>query len=44
MIFVNKMDREGKDPFDILDELEEVTADCRTALVAIDAQNRFKGV
>jgi len=23
MIFVNKMDREGKDPFDILDELEE---------------------
>ena len=23
IIFVNKMDREGKDPFDLLDELEE---------------------
>ena len=23
IIFVNKMDREGKEPFDLLDELEE---------------------
>ena len=23
IIFINKMDREGRDPFDLLDELEE---------------------
>ena len=23
IIFINKMDRDGKDPFDLLDELEE---------------------
>ncbi len=23
IIFINKMDREGRDPFDVLDELEE---------------------
>lgn len=45
MIFVNKMDREGKDPFDILDELEEeLQIGVRPLSWPIDMGDRFKGV
>lgn len=45
MIFVNKMDREGKDPFDILDELEkELQIAVRPLTCPIDMGDRFKGV
>jgi peptide chain release factor 3 len=45
MIFVNKMDREGKDPFDILDELEEeLQIAVRPLSWPIDQGERFKGV
>lgn len=45
MIFVNKMDREGKDPFDILDELEEeLQIAVRPLSWPIDMGERFKGV
>src|SRR5690606_2559539 len=45
MIFVNKMDREGKDPFDILDELEEeLQIAVRPLSWPIDMGDRFKGV
>lgn len=45
MIFVNKMDREGKDPFDILDELEEeLQILVRPLSWPIDMGNRFRGV
>lgn len=45
MIFVNKMDREGKDPFDILDELEEeLKISVRPLSWPIDMGERFKGV
>ncbi len=45
MIFVNKLDREGKDPFDILDELEsELQIAVRPLSFPIDMGERFKGV
>ncbi len=45
MIFVNKLDREGKDPFDILDELEEeLQIAVRPLSWPIDMGDRFKGV
>ncbi|MDR0422546.1 MAG: peptide chain release factor 3 [Proteiniphilum sp.] len=45
MIFVNKLDREGKDPFEILDELEEeLKISVRPLSWPIDMGERFKGV
>lgn len=45
IIFVNKMDREGKDPFDLLDELEEeLKIAVRPLSWPIDQGQRFKGV
>jgi peptide chain release factor 3 len=45
MIFVNKMDREGKDPFDLLDELEEeLKIKVRPLSWPIDSGQRFRGV
>ncbi len=45
MIYVNKMDREGKDPFDILDELEEeLKISVRPLSWPIDMGERFRGV
>lgn len=45
MVFVNKMDREGKDPFDLLDELEsELGIRVRPLSWPINAGMRFKGV
>ena len=45
MIFVNKMDREGIDPFDLLDELEqELRIHIRPLSWPIDMGTRFKGV
>lgn len=45
MVFVNKMDREGKDPFDLLDELErELHISVRPLSWPIDMGQRFKGV
>ena len=45
IIFVNKMDREGKDPFDLLDELEEeLHIAVRPLSWPIDQGQRFKGV
>ena len=45
MIFVNKLDREGKDPFEILDELEEeLRVAVRPLSWPIDMGERFKGV
>ncbi|MFA7584026.1 MAG: peptide chain release factor 3 [Proteiniphilum sp.] len=45
MIFVNKMDREGKDPFDILVELEEeLQIAVRPLSWPIDMGDRFRGV
>ncbi len=45
IIFVNKMDREGKDPFDLLDELEEqLEISVRPLSWPIDMGQRFKGV
>jgi len=45
MIFVNKMDRDGKDPFDLLDELEEeLRIGVRPLSWPIDSGQRFKGV
>lgn len=45
MVFVNKMDRDGKDPFDLLDELEE---ELKIKVVPrswpIGGGQRFKGV
>ena len=44
-IFVNKMDREAKDPFDLLDELEEELAiSVRPLTWPIESGPRFKGV
>ena len=44
-IFVNKMDREGKDPFDLLDELEEeLMIQVRPLSWPIEQGARFKGV
>lgn len=45
IIFVNKMDREGRDPFDILDELEtELSISVRPLSWPINIGSRFKGV
>lgn len=45
MIFVNKMDRDGKDPFDLLDELEEeLKIDVLPLSWPIDSGQNFKGV
>ena len=45
IIFVNKMDREAKDPFDLLDELEEeLHIHVRPLTWPIESGIRFKGV
>ena len=45
MIFVNKMDREGKNPFDLLDELEaELGISVRPLSWPINMGMKFKGV
>lgn len=45
IIFVNKMDREGQDPFDLLDELEkELQIKVRPLSWPINQGMRFKGV
>lgn len=45
MVFLNKMDREGKDPFDLLDELEEeLQISVRPLSWPIDYGYNFKGV
>ena len=45
IIFVNKMDREAKDPFDLLDELEEeLKIKVRPLTWPIESGVRFKGV
>ena len=45
IIFVNKMDRDGKDPFDLLDELEhELKIKVRPLSWPIDMGQSFKGV
>ncbi len=45
IIFINKMDREGKDPFDLLDELEEeLQISVRPLSWPIGQGARFKGV
>ena len=45
IIFINKMDREGKDPFDLLDELEEeLQIKVRPLSWPINQGMRFKGV
>ncbi len=45
IIFVNKLDREGKDPFDLLDELEEVLQiQVRPLSWPIGIGDSFKGV
>ena len=43
IIFVNKMDREAKDPFDLLDELEEeLIINVRPLTWPIESGPRFK--
>ncbi|MBR9859636.1 peptide chain release factor 3 [bacterium] len=45
IIFVNKLDREGRDPFDLLDELEqELNISTRPLSWPINIGSRFKGV
>ena len=45
IIFINKMDREGRDPFDLLDELEEeLQIKVRPLSWPIGQGQRFKGV
>ena len=45
IVFVNKMDREGKDPFDLLDELEsELEIKVRPLSFPINSGQKFKGV
>ncbi len=45
IIFINKMDRDGKDPFDLLDELEEKLAiKVRPLSWPINMGTHFKGV
>ena len=45
IIFVNKLDREGRDPFEILDELEsELKIDVRPLSWPINIGAKFKGV
>jgi peptide chain release factor 3 len=45
MVFINKMDREGKDPFDLLDELEnKLNIKVQPLSWPINMGDRFKGV
>ncbi len=45
IIFINKLDREGRDPFDLLDELEEkLEIRVRPLSWPIEMGDRFKGV
>ena len=45
IVFVNKMDREGKDPFELLDEIEsELKINVRPLSWPINIGQRFKGV
>jgi peptide chain release factor 3 len=45
IVFVNKLDREGKDPFDLLDEIEEeLRIKVRPLSWPVDMGQRFKGV
>src|SRR5699024_2167422 len=45
MIFINKMDRDGQDPFDLLDELEEkLKIELRPLTWPINMGHDFKGV
>ena len=45
IVFINKMDREGKDPFDLLDEVEsELKIACRPLTWPINIGAKFKGV
>ena len=45
IVFINKMDRDGKDPFDLLDELEqELKIKVRPLSWPIDMGQNFKGV
>ncbi|MDH6535651.1 peptide chain release factor 3 [Parabacteroides sp. 52] len=45
IVFINKMDRDGKDPFDLLDEIEEeLKINVRPLSWPIDMGQRFKGV
>ena len=45
MVFINKMDREGRDPFDLLDEIEaELQVRVRPLSWPIDMGQRFRGV
>ena len=45
VVFINKMDREGKDPFDLLDEVEsELGIHVRPLSWPINMGQRFKGV
>ncbi len=45
IVFVNKMDREGRDPFDLLDEIEEeLQIGVRPLSWPIDQGDRFRGV
>lgn len=45
IIFINKMDREGRDPFDLLDELEaKLNISVRPLSWPINMGSRFKGV
>lgn len=45
IVFVNKMDREAQDPFDLLDEIEEQLQIATTPLSwPVDSGDRFKGV
>lgn len=45
MVFINKMDRDGKDPFDLLDELEEeLKINVLPLSWPIDSGQNFKGV
>ena len=44
MIFINKLDREGKDPFELLDELEEeLQIKVRPMVWPIERGHKFKG-
>jgi peptide chain release factor 3 len=43
--FINKMDREGRQPIELLDEIEKILAiDCAPITLPIGAGKRFKGV
>ena len=45
IVFINKMDREGKDPFDLLDELEsKLNIKVQPLSWPINMGDRFKGV